>query len=45
MGEDVVSHTLHIHWLVGLTGALGSPVMQDLSGRRHVGPNWGLSKA
>ena len=44
MGEEVVPHTFHAHWLAWLTGALESPVVHDLSGRRYVGPNWGQSK-
>ena len=35
------SFSLHVHWLARYTGALECPVMQDLMGQRHVGPNWG----
>ena len=45
MGEEVFPHTLHVYWLAWHTGALESPVVQDLSWGRHVGPNWGQLKA
>ena len=32
VGEEVVSHSLHVHWLNRSTGALECPVMQDLMG-------------
>ena len=44
IGEEVVPHTLHVHWLAWLTGAMESPVVQDLSLGRHVGGSWGQLK-
>ena len=43
-GEEVVPHTLHVHWLTWLTRTLETPVVQDLLGRRHVEPNQGQLK-
>ena len=36
-GKEVVPHTLYVHWLAGLTRALGCPVMQDLLGEDMLG--------
>ena len=44
VGEEIVSHPLHIHWLARSTRVLEHPVVQDLMGQRHVGPNWGQSE-
>ena len=39
--EEIVSHSIHVHWLTGSTRALECSVMQDLMGQRHVGSNLG----
>ena len=41
VGEEAVSHSLHVHWLARSTWALDCPVVQDLMGQRHVEPHWG----
>ena len=37
-GEEVVPHTLHIHWCPWSTRALEGPIVEDLPRGRHVGP-------
>ena len=32
VGEEVISDTLHVHWLAGSTRALEGPVVQGLTG-------------
>ena len=42
VGEEVVSHSPYS--LARSTGVQEHPVVQDLMGQRHVGPNWGWSE-
>ena len=44
VGEEEVPNLLYVHQLQRLTGALESPVMNDLLGWRHVGVNWRSSR-
>ena len=37
-GEEVVPDTLHVNWSTESTGVMEGPIMEDLPGRRHVGP-------
>ena len=39
-GQQEVPDVFHVNWCQKLNGALQGPIVQDLSGGRHVGPNW-----
>ena len=39
--QQVVADLFHVDRGHRHTGALEGPIVEDLLGRKHVGPNWG----